>query len=125
MNLIDRFRLAFQGKKLASPKEPGPVPGLPSIQEDDIDFILSEHALRKWGDVEFYGPGAEEAYARRNRALGIKSPKKEAEEIEAKEEMRHASSKKPGKRKSNKRASLLRKKAKLEKEIEKLERNQK
>jgi hypothetical protein len=73
MKLIDRMRLAFKGKRYEPTKEAGPISGRPDIQADDINFILTEHILRKWGDVEFYGPGAEEAYARRDKTLGIKS----------------------------------------------------
>ena len=46
------------------------VTGTAPISEADADFILSSMALSKWADVEYYGPGAAEAEARRARRLG-------------------------------------------------------
>ena len=69
---MDRFKSALSGKHLIPPKEPGPVFDDPNIQQDDIDFIRQAHILGKWGDVEYYGPGAAEAEERRARILGLR-----------------------------------------------------
>jgi hypothetical protein len=63
------------GGRLAFPaKTPGPIKGAPSVQEEDADFIVSAGLLSKWGDVEFYGPGAAAAYARRAERLSQEKP---------------------------------------------------
>jgi len=68
------------GGRLAFPaKTPGPIKGAPSVQEEDADFIVSAGLLSKWGDVEFYGPGAAAAYARRAERLGLAGPEPGAE----------------------------------------------
>lgn len=41
------------------------------ILREEADFILKEHTARKFGDREFYGPGAAEANERRNRRLQV------------------------------------------------------
>jgi len=38
---------------------------------DEQGFIASVMGLSKWADVEYYGPGAEEAEKRRRRTLGL------------------------------------------------------
>jgi hypothetical protein len=39
--------------------------------EDERAFFASAMTLNKWADVEYYGPGAEEAEKRRRRTLGL------------------------------------------------------
>jgi len=82
------------GGRLAFPaKTPGPIKGAPSVQEEDADFIASAGLLGKWDGIEFYGPGAEAAYARRAERLSPEKPEpgtklafsaKDAEPIPAK-----------------------------------------
>ena len=62
------------GGRLKHPHEAGPIKGAPSVQEEDADFIVSAGLLSKWGDVEFYGPGAAAAYARRAERLSQEKP---------------------------------------------------
>jgi len=82
------------GGRLARPaKIPGPIKGAPSVQEEDADFIASAGLLGKWDGIEFYGPGAEAAYARRAERLSQERPEpgtelafsaKDAEPVSAK-----------------------------------------
>ena len=117
MRLIEIMKLVFQGKRLMPPKETGPIAEAPDLQEDDIDFILSEHVLRKFGDREFYGPGAEEARLRRDRALGRIPLTEETEKAPTPKKRKSAREKKP----RNLLAALIKKRDKLKKEIEKYE----
>jgi len=62
------------GGGLKHPREAGPIEGAPSVHEEDADFIASAGLLSKWNGVEFYGPGAEAAYARRAERLSQERP---------------------------------------------------
>lgn len=112
MSLVDIFKLVFRGKRPSLMKEPGPISEAPALQDNDIHFILREHILRKFGDREFYGPGAGEVGQQRARSLGI-APLGKAEVPRPKKE-------KPArKRKSrNLLAGLIQKRDKLKREIE-------
>lgn len=81
MRLIERFRLAFEGKRIVPPREAGPISDHPGLQEDDVDFILGEHLLRKYSDRVFYGPGAEAAEARRAERINPISVMGEVKEM--------------------------------------------
>jgi hypothetical protein len=81
------------GGRLKHPHEAGPIKGAPGVHEEDADFIASAGLLSKWGDVEFYGPGAEAAHARRAERLSPERPEpgtelvfstKDAEPVSAK-----------------------------------------
>jgi hypothetical protein len=81
------------GGGLKHPREAGPIKGAPGVHEEDAAFIVSAGLLSKWSDVEFYGPGAAAAYARRAERLSQERPEpgtklafsaKDAEPIPAK-----------------------------------------
>jgi U3 small nucleolar ribonucleoprotein component len=59
------------GGRLKHPREAGPIKETPSAHEDDIRFIGNASILSKWQGVEYYGPGKEEAEARRAERLGL------------------------------------------------------
>ena len=113
MSLKEKFEKIWdnlrRGIRMVPKLEEEIIPGNPSLQEEDISFILAEHNSRKWDDVIYYGPGAAAAEARRRPAQRIKD-----------EEEKKAGPAKP-KKPENKLASLLRKRDKLKKEIENLE----
>lgn len=74
MNLFMRIfrRLGYKTK------EPEPrIAGRQIPTVDEQAFIASAMGLSKWADVEYYGPGAAEAEARRRRSLGLE-PEEEA-----------------------------------------------
>lgn len=76
------------GWRLKHPaREAGPIKEAPSVQEDDIRFIGNASMLSKWADVQYYGPGAAEAEARRAERLGLMSAsteeKKTTKELKA------------------------------------------
>jgi len=91
MNLKDLFlAIVRTGKHTQPPQpdEPGPVADDPTLSEKDVDFILAEHILRKWGDVEYIGPGAAEAEKRRAESLGLNIEEKTLEVIPKKKRRR-------------------------------------
>jgi hypothetical protein len=57
------------------------------ISDDEMGVILSSMALSEWADVEYYGPGAAEAEARRAASLGL-MPKDEPQAVEKKKRQR-------------------------------------
>lgn len=85
--LVRAWKHVTGGGRLKHPREAGPVPGHPSIQEDDIAFIANASILSKWQGVEYYGEGAGEAEARRSERLGLTSAsteeKKTTKELKA------------------------------------------
>jgi len=113
MNLSQLFKLLVAGwrRRRVEPK-PAAQSVVPALDEDDVHFITSEHVLGKWGDVEFYGPGAAEAYARRAKRLGI--------EVEAQDVLKKLTIKpaKARRHRLSKRERTERKLAKLTAEIE-------
>jgi hypothetical protein len=58
-----------RGGRIKGTREAGPIPGHPSVQEDDIEFIRASGILTKCADVEYYGPGAEEKNKRREETI--------------------------------------------------------
>jgi len=62
------------GGRLKHPYEAGPIKGTPGVHEEDADFIASAGLLGKWDGIEFYGPGAAAAYARRAERLSPEKP---------------------------------------------------
>ena len=114
MSLKEKFEQIWdnlrKGIRIVPELEEEIIPGNPSLQEEDISFILTEHHSRKWEDVIYYGPGAAAAEARRRQSLGIKDEETPAKPKEAKP-----------KTVGNRLSSLIKKRAKLLKEIENLE----
>ena len=112
---IDAFKKVFKGKRLLPEKEPGPLRESPDLQDDDINFILSEHILRKYGDREYYGPGADEDRAEKERKEKEARQKKVAQ-IHGEKRQAREENKSQGKL-----GVLMQKIKNLKKEIEKYE----
>lgn len=101
MSIIRRlFSLtASKAARIEEHKSPGPFKDAPSVQMDDALFVARAMGRSKWADVEFYGPGAKNAEARRSEALGIEPSKAQAAQDKTPEPPRssHGPKKKRGK----------------------------
>jgi len=104
MNIKEAFLRLFRGEKIALEVAGDEEP------EDEIGIPLVSAALSKWSDTQFYGPGAEAARERRDRALGIE-PQPPAVKQKAKRK----------KRKLDPLEALRRRRDQLKKEVEKNE----
>jgi len=90
MSIFKRFLELVTGRRIRRPRVM--VTGTAPISEADAGFILSSIALSKWADVEYYGPGAAEAEARRARRLGtmLAQPKDKKKDKAEEDEPRSA-----------------------------------
>ena len=68
MNLFRRI-FGRVGHRVKQPEKH--IAGRQVPTDDEQGFIASVMGLSKWADVEYYGPGAAEAEARRRRSLGL------------------------------------------------------
>lgn len=68
MNLFRRI-FGRVGHRVKQPEKH--IAGRRIPADDEQAFIASAMGFSKWADVEYYGPGAAEAEARRRRTLGL------------------------------------------------------
>lgn len=68
MNIRKNFREALDGLRHRF-IEPGPCPGAPGVSDYDASIIVGEAAKRLYDDIEFYGPGADAAIARKEAGI--------------------------------------------------------
>jgi hypothetical protein len=123
MTIRKTFKKAIEKGRILIRVEPDPFPSAPGVSEHDGSVIVSEAARRLYDDIEFYGPGAEAANARREAEITRRDARILAripakEKAIAKAEDPHDAPKK--KRRLSKRGRLEKKAIALRAEIERL-----
>lgn len=69
MTIRKTFKKAIEKGRILFRVEPDPFPSAPGVSEHDASVIVGEAARRLYDDIEFYGPGADAANARREAAI--------------------------------------------------------
>ena len=109
MNAFKRFWYALHGYRVRPVGEPDFM-GERGLSEQDAVHIASTVLISKWADVEYIGPGAAEAEARRTARLN--PDLKESAQVKVE---------KPKRQRLSKAERLQRKLERLRAEVEKLE----